>query len=111
MNTEITSSSLQSLIDKRAKDRAWEFTRKLVEHCKQSGLSEIEGKYSNGEYNRDFADIFNLYSNQKNNPFTILYEKKYAQFIKEETESFVKKVEELHAQADNLLNISENFNY
>jgi len=110
METEITSNSLQDLINKRAKDRAWEFTRKLVEHCKQSGLSEIQGEYTNGEYKRDFADIFNLYSNAKGNPFTILYEKKY-QFIKEETESFIKKVEELHTQADNFLNISENLNY
>jgi len=108
---EITSNSLQELIDKRAKDRAWEFVRILLEQCKNAGLHNVVGTYKNGDYERSFSDVFNMYANNDKNPFTLLYLAKIKQFTKEETESFVKKVEELHNQADTLLNIADNLNY
>jgi len=108
---EITSNSLQELINERAKDKAWKLVYELVENCKKNGLDKVGGEYKNGEYEREFKNIFNLSMSVKDNPFTLLYEAKVKQFIVEETKSFVKKVEELHNQADTLLNIADNLNY
>lgn len=108
---EITSNSLQELINKKAKDRAWKLVHELVETCKKNGLDKVGGEYKNDEYEREFKNIFNLSMSVAGNPFTLLYEAKTKQFIEEETKSFVSKVEELHSQADTLLNITDNLNY
>jgi purine-nucleoside phosphorylase len=109
---EITSNSLQDLINKRAKSKAFTFVDSLISQIKASGLQTVKGvTVENGDFKRNLSDIFYLDRSNPLNPFTMLYEQKLKEFIESETSDFVKKVEDLHNQADTLLNIADNLNY
>jgi len=107
---KITSNSLQELINKRAQNKAYTFVDSLITSIKASGLQTVKGvTVENGEFKRNFSDIFYLDRSNPLNPFTILYEQKVKEFIETETKDFVSKVESLVEQTDTLLNIAENY--
>lgn len=113
MKTEITSNSLQELINKRAESKAKSEIQVLVNALSSSGILQINECYTteNGKERDISYSLSDTSFNQKDNILTKLYNKKVAAYIISETKEFVSKVESLVEQADNLLNISENYNY
>lgn len=108
---EITSNSLQELINKKAEAKANAEIKTLITALKASGILEIEGFYlKESEKTRGLQ--FCLLDSSfriKDNILTILYERKVSEYIISETKDFVKKVELLSEQTENLLNIANNF--
>lgn len=108
---EITSNSLQELINKRAEAKAKSEIEILVKAIKASGISKIEGRYlKEGDTTRDIRfSLEDVSFRTEDNILTKLYNKKVEEYIISETKDFVKKVESLVEQTDNLLNIANNY--
>lgn len=108
---EITTSTLQELINKKAEEKAKKEIQVLIKALSDSGILQISDIYvREGEKNRDLKYCLSDSSfNTKDNVLTRLYEKKVAEYIVSETKDFVSKVEKLVEQTDNLLNIAENY--
>ena len=107
---DITTSSLQSLINKKAEEKARADIKVLIEALSNSGILLIEGfaLEENGKPRALRYCLSDSSFNTKDNILTVLYEKKAAKYIISETKDFVSKVEKLSEEADRLLNIAEN---
>ena len=107
---DITISSLQSLINKKAEEKARVDIKVLIEALSSSGILQIEGFVleENGKPRALRHCLSDNSFNRKDNILTVLYEKKVAKYIISETKDFVSKVEQLSEEADRLLNIAEN---
>jgi len=108
---EITTSSLQEIINKRAEAKAKQEIEVLKTALSVSGILQIEGFWlKEEERNRELRYCIsdNSFSSE-DNILTVLYKQKVAKYIISETKDFVSKVEKLVEQTDNLLNIAENY--
>ena len=111
MKEEITTSSLQELINKRAEAKSRADIKILTDAISNSGLKNIRGFHvQEGETKRELCFALDrLEEHNTNNVLTQLYNIKLEKYIKSETKDFVSKVESLVEQTDNLLNIAENY--
>ena len=107
---DITTSSLQSLINKKAEEKARADIKVLIKALSDSGILQIKGfaLEENGKPRDLMYCLSDNSFNKKDNILTVLYDEKVAKYIISETESFVSKVEKLSEEADRLLNIAEN---
>lgn len=108
---DITTNSLQELINKRAEAKAKSEISILVKAIKISGLLDIEKIYINEDgKQRDLKYCISDESLKvEDNILTKLYNIKLKNYIVSETKDFLNKVERLVEETDNLLNIAENF--
>lgn len=108
---DITTSTLQELINKRAEVKAKAEIDVLVKAMEVSGLFNIQKIFvTENDRQRDLTYCLADKSFKiEDNILTRLYNKKVNQYIISETKDFVDKVERLVNETDNLLNIAENF--
>jgi len=111
---EITTNSLQEIINKKAEAKARHFVENLLKQIRNSKIFEgIEKDFEvlgKDGYKEAVGNCFmQIDSNYKTSPVYILYQKKLKEFIEIETKDFVSKVEELVDQTENLLNIANNY--
>ena len=108
---EITSNSLQEVINKRAELKAKKEINILVIAIKNSGITNVKNCYTKeGDKTREIRySIIDESFRDQNNILTKLYNEKVSEYIISETKDFIKKVESLAEQADNLLNIANNY--
>lgn len=114
MQKDETLKRFREIIQKKAFQRASEEVQIVVDAIKKSGLLDIEVNFKVvGEgYQESLREsLWNKGSlGMKNpNPLNYLLKAKYEKYIIEETDLFVKKIEQLTDQASELLNIAENF--
>lgn len=109
---EITKDTLQELINKRADKKATDEVGQFVALLHKSGILDLnEFTIQSPNYQQKLRKSFwSLSKDSKESPLCKLYQNLYEKYIEQETKDFVSKVESLVSQADNLLNISENFN-
>ena len=110
---EITSNSLQEVINKKAEAKAKAEIDVLIKAISVSGLTDIREIYiDEGGKKRDLCHAITDSSfKDDNNILTRLYNSKVKKYIISETNDFVAKVEKMHDEMDHLLNVVNNGNY
>lgn len=114
MQNDETLKRFKQIIEKKAFERATSELNTLQEALRKSGLLEIKSKFkiTGDGYEEGLRD--SLWSKgtlemANPNPLNYLLKEKYEKYIIEETDLFVKKIEQLTDQASELLNIADNF--
>lgn len=107
MKTEITSSSLQELINKKAEAKAREEIAVLCKAINNSGLLDLDDfKIVNDSYITNMrSSLWGLDLCKTESPLYKLYQVKLKKHIESETKDFVNKVNQLVEQSNTLLNI------
>lgn len=114
MQNDETLKRFKQIIEKKAFERANSELNTLQEALRKSGLLEIKCKFKviGDGYQENLRDSFwskGTLDMKNPNPLNYLLKEKYEKYIVEETDLFVKKIEQLTDQASELLDIAENF--
>jgi len=109
--SKLNIDTIQSSINNKAEKRARAFVSDILDKIRGSGILDGEKMIITGDdYSQTFRSaLWTLDLSNAKSPASQLYYKKYEQFVKEETEDFLRKVNELVEKADDLLNIADRY--
>ena len=109
-----TLEKFKEIIKNKAKKRAYQEVCQLQKQIQESGLLELSSCFditNSKGFNSKFENSFLIgrlgYSDEITNPITALYKEKYFKYIEEETDVFIKKMELLTTQVDDLFSLKK----